>query len=146
MPIGEDALANYVFQVEIDNVNLAQFKEVSGLSAEIQVIEHKENRPGGLPVVKKLPGAQKWGDVTLKRGKTNDRSWWDWIKEVQDGKIDDARRNASIVLYDYTKGEQVRWNLTNCWPSKVSVGSLQAGGNEVALEEVTLVHEGIELA
>ena len=40
MPIGEDALANYAFQIEVDGVTLAQFKEVSGLSAEIQVVEH----------------------------------------------------------------------------------------------------------
>lgn len=146
MPIGEDALGNYAWQVEVDGITLAQFKEVSGLSAEIQVIEHKENKPGGIPVIKKLPGARKWGDVTLKRGKTDDAGWWKWIKEVQDGKIDAARRNASVVLYDYERGEKARWNILNAWPSKVSIGSLQAGGSEVAIEECTLVHEGLELA
>jgi phage tail-like protein len=146
MPIGEDALGNYAWQVEVDQVTIAQFKEVSGLSAEIQVIEHKENKPGGIPVVKKLPGAKKWGDITLKRGKTDDPSWWKWIKEVQDGKIDSARRNASVVLYDYERGEKARWNIHNAWPSKVSIGGLQAGGSEVAIEECTLVHEGLELA
>ena len=143
MPIGEDALANYAFQIEVDGVTLAQFKEVSGLSAEIQVVEHKENKPGAIPVIKKLPGAQKWGDITLTRGKTNDASWWGWIKEVQEGKIDAARRNGSIVLYDYERGEQARFNFANGWPSKVSIGSLQAGGNDVAIEEMTIVHEGL---
>jgi phage tail-like protein len=143
MPIGEDALSNYAFQIEVDGVTLAQFKEVSGLSAEIQVVEHKENKPGAIPVIKKLPGAQKWGDITLKRGKTNDASWWGWIKEVQEGKIDSARRNGSIVLYDYERGEQARFNFANGWPSKVSIGSLQAGGNDVAIEEMTIVHEGL---
>src|ERR1044072_962038 len=95
MPIGEDALSNYAFQIEVDGVTLAQFKEGSGLSAEIQVVEHKENKPGAIPVIKKLPGAQKWGDITLKRGKTNDASWWGWIKEGQEGKIDSARRHGS---------------------------------------------------
>jgi phage tail-like protein len=144
--IGEDALGNYAWQIEIDQVVIAQFKEVSGLSTEVQVIEHKENKPGGIPVIKKLPGARKWGDITLKRGKTDDAGWWKWIKEVQEGKIDGARRNASVVLYDYERGEKARWNITNAWPSKVSIGSLQAGGSEVALEECTLVHEGLELA
>lgn len=146
MPIGEDALSNYAFQIEIDGVTMAQFREVSGLSSEIQVIEHKENRPGGIPVIKKLPGARKWGDISLKRGKTDDPAWWKWIQEVQEGKIDAARRNGSVVLYDYERGEIVRWNFTNAWPSKVSIGSLQAGGNEVAIEECTLVHEGLEVA
>jgi phage tail-like protein len=144
--IGEDAIGNFAYQIEIDRVTLAQFKEVSGLSAEIQVIEHRENRMKGIPVIKKLPGAQKWGDIVLKRGKTDNPAFWKWIKEVQDGKIDGARRNASIVLYDYERGEQARFNIINAWPSKVSVGNLQAGGSEVVLEECTLVHEGIQVA
>jgi phage tail-like protein len=146
MPIGEDALGNYAWQIEIDGLTLAQFKEVSGLSAEIQVIEHKENKPGGLPIVKKIPGAQKYGDIVLKRGTTDDDQFWSWLKEVREGRIDSARRNFSIVLYDYEYGEKVRFNFTNGWPSKVSVNQLQAGGSDVAVEECTIVHEGLELA
>jgi phage tail-like protein len=146
MPIGEDAIGNYAFQVEVDGVTIAQFREVTGLSSEIQVVEHKENKPGGIPVIKKLPGARKWGDITLKRGKTDDPGWWKWIKEVQDGKIDSARRNGAVVLFDYERGEKARYNFINAWPSKVSIGSLQAGGSEVIIEECTLVHEGLELA
>jgi phage tail-like protein len=146
MAIGEDAIGNYAFQIEIDGVTIAQFREVSGLSTEIQPIEHKENKVGGLPVIKKLPGVMKWGDLVLKRGKTDDAAFWKWIQEVQDGKIDSARRNGSVVLFDYEHGEKVRFNFTNAWPSKVSIGSLQAGGSEVAIEECTIVHEGLELA
>lgn len=146
MAIGEDAIGSYAYQIEIDNVALAQFKEVSGLKAEIQVIEHQEMKPKGIPVLKKLPGAKKWGDITLKRGKTDSPEFWKWIKEVQDGKIDTARRNASIVLFNYERGEQFRVNILNAWPSSVSMGSLQAGGSEVLLEECTLVHEGLEVA
>ncbi|HLL64129.1 MAG TPA: phage tail protein [Micromonosporaceae bacterium] len=145
MPIGEDAIGNYAYQIEIDRITLAQFKEVTGLTAEIQVIEHRENKAKGIPVIKKLPGARKWGDITLKRGKTDNPAFWHWIKEVQDGKIDSARRNASVVLYDYERGEKARFNIINAWPSKVSVGSLQAGGSEIIIEECTLVHEGLEV-
>ncbi len=143
MPIGEDALAGYSFSVEIDGVMVAQFKEVSGLSAEIQTIEHRENTLKGLPVLKKLPGAQKWGDLTLKRGRTDSTALWDWIKQVQTGDIDGARKNGSVVLYDYKHGEVSRFNFQNGWPSKVSLGSLQAGGNDVLVEECTITHEGV---
>jgi phage tail-like protein len=142
MPIGEDALAGYHFSIEIDGVAIAQFKELSGLSAEIQVIEHRENKVKGLPVLKKLPGAKKYGDLTLKRGRTDNKALWDWIKKVQDGDIDGARKNASVVLYDYKLGETSRWNILNAWPSKVSVGALQAGGNDVLVEECVITHEG----
>jgi phage tail-like protein len=147
MPIGEDALAGYTFSIEIDGIEIAQFKEVSGISAEIQTIEHRENKKGGLPLMKKLPGARKYGDLTLKRGRTNSKALWDWLKKVQDGNIDDARKNGSVVLFDYTKqgaGTEVsRFNFLNAWPSKVTIGSLQAGGSDVLLEECTITHEGI---
>ena len=65
MPIGEDALGAYNFQIEVDGVTIAQFKEVGGLSVEIKVIEHEEVTPGGKPVIKKIPGPKKWGDLTL---------------------------------------------------------------------------------
>jgi phage tail-like protein len=146
MPIGEDALAGYHFSIEIDGVSIAQFREVAGLSAEIQTIEHRENKPGGLPVLKKLPGAQKFGDITLKRGRTDSYELWNWLKTVHDGKIDDARKNGSVVLFDYANGEKGRFNFTNGWPSKVSLGSMAAGGNDVLVEECTITHEGLAVA
>ena len=127
MPIGEDALAGYRFSIEIDSVTIAQFREVSGLTAEIQTIEHRENNPKGLPLLKKLPGAKKFGDLTLKRGRTDSNDLWTWLKKVQDGDIDGARKNGSVVLYDYKGGEKSRFNFLNAWPSKVSLASMQAG-------------------
>jgi len=141
-----DALGAYNFQIEVDGITLAQFKEVSGLSIEIKVIEHEEVTPGGVPIIKKIPGPKKWGDITLKRGKTEDKGWWDWINTIHQGNISSGRRNGSIVLYDYALGEKSRWNFLNAWPSKVSVSGLKAGGSEVVVEECTLVHEGLEFA
>ena len=86
LPSPEDALAGYSFSIEIDGVTIAQFKEVSGINAEIQTIEHRENKKGGLPIMKKLPGAKKYGDITLKHGKTDSKAVWEWLKTVQDGK------------------------------------------------------------
>jgi phage tail-like protein len=144
MAIGEgDALSGYAYSIEIDGTLVAQFKEVSGISAEIQAIEHRENKKGGLPVLKWLPGAKKYGDITLKRGTTNSKDLWMWLKKVQDGDIDGARKNGSIVLYDYKHGEVARFNFLNAWPSKVELGALNAGGNDVNMESVTIKHEGI---
>lgn len=143
MPIGVDAISGYNFSIEIDSVTIAQFREVAGLEAEITTIEHRENSTKGLALMKKLPGTRKYGDITLKRGRTDSNDLWTWIKTVQDGKIDDARKNGSIVLYDYSGTEKSRFNFINAWPSKVSLGSMQAGGSEVLLEECTITHEGI---
>ena len=56
MPIGEDASRTTRTRSRSTASRIAQFKEVSGLCAEIQVIEHQENKPKGIPVMKKLPG------------------------------------------------------------------------------------------
>jgi len=146
MAIGDDAFSSSMFSVEIDNVTLIQFKEVSGLKIEVAVIEHQENKTKGLYFTKPVPGVRKNNPVTLKRGLTTSNAFMMWIKEVQEGKIDSARRNASIVLTDYDLTEKFRVNLLNCWPSALSISGLQAGGTEIAVEEVTLVHEGLELA
>lgn len=146
MPIGEDSIAGYTFKIEIDDhQEIAQFKEVSGLSSEIQVIEHRENTIAGKEVIKKLPGQKKAEPITLKRGTTDSPKLWEWHKKVMEGKIDEARKNASIVLFDYAGGEIRRFNLTNCWPSKVSIGALQAGSNDILMEECVIVHEGVTL-
>jgi phage tail-like protein len=146
MPIGEDAIAGYTFKIEIDGEIIAQFKEVSGLSSEVSVIVHRENNLTGKAVEHKLPGPPKFGDITLKRGKTDNKTIWEWHKKVTEGKIDEARKNFSIVLYDYAGAEICRYNFVAGWPSKASIGSLQAGGSDVLMEEVTIVHEGVEVA
>lgn len=145
MTLGEDAIAASLFEVTVQGVTIAQFKEASGLGIEISVIEHQENKPGGIPVLKKLPAAQKFNDVTLKRGMTKDAGWWEWLTAVQNGDIDGARREASVILMDYLRNPVIQFNLFGCWPSKLTLGSLQAGSTEVAIEEVTLVHERVEV-
>lgn len=139
-----DALTNNIYQVEIDGISLGQFQEVGGISIERSVIEHRATLPGGQEVIRKLPGPVKYGDVTLKRGMTDDSSLYDWIKEVVEGKVDSARRNGSIVEYDTQYSEVARWNFTNAWPQKWEAPSHKANANEIAVESVTLTVESIE--
>lgn len=143
MPIGIDPIASYAFHVEIDSLTIAQFKEVEGLSISVGVIEHKANKLLGQPIMKKLPGSVKFEDLVLRRGKIADPAFWTWIKLVQDGKIDEARKNGSVVLYDYARGEVSRFNFEAGWPSRVEVGKLQAGSDTVLLETVTITHENL---
>jgi phage tail-like protein len=147
MPLPEgDAVASHLWQLEIEGVSIAQFKEVSGVSSEIGVIEHRENKAKGVSVLKRLPGLVSGGNVTMKRGKTEDKTLWQWFKQVEDGDVAGARKNGSVVLYDYAHGEIARYNFVNAWPSKVSLGALAAGSSDVLVEECTLVHEGLTLA
>ncbi len=91
--------------------------------------------------MKKIPGRMKWGDITLKRGMTDDMDMWKWRQLVEEGKIDEARKNGSIVMFDQKGSEVARWDLINAWPSKISGPTANAGSNEIAIEELTVCHE-----
>ena len=97
-------------------------------------------------IIRKLPGAMKWADITLKKSIDHKKDLWDWRRQVEQGEIDDARRNGSIVLFDSTAKEVARWNFFDGWPSKWKGADLNAGENNVAVEEITITHEGLERA
>jgi phage tail-like protein len=141
-----DPLVNYSFFVEIGQVTVAQFKECSGLSMVVSVVEHRSNQIGGQPLLQKLPGSVHYDDIHLSRGKVADPAFWTWIKKVQDGQIDAARTDGSIVLYDLAHGEVSRFNFFSGWPTRVEIGKLAAGGDQVLIESVTIAVERIEHA
>jgi phage tail-like protein len=95
--------------------------------------------------MKKLPGTVRFEDIILSRGKVSDAAFWTWIKQVQDGAIDAARKDGSIVLFDYAHGEVSRFNFKQGWPCKVEIGKLQAATDTVLLETVTITHEQLEV-
>jgi|ERR1700674_356433 len=139
-----DAIAGYHFSIEIDGVSIAQFQEVSGIVSEVDVIELKENTKDGKYILHKLPGNRKPPSITLKRAKNSSTDMWDWHQKVYQGKVADARKNGSVVLYGYDHAEVSRYNFVNAWPSKVTMSALKAGSNEVLMEEVTIVCEELE--
>ena len=137
-----DPFASFNFKLEIEGITVAGFSEVTGLNQESNVIDYREGQEGITP--RKLPGLNKFGNITLKRGISPDLSVYNWRKTVTDGDIE--RRNASVVLHNEKHEEVVRWNLVNAWPSKYVGPDLKANANEVAIETVELTHEGVERA
>ena len=140
----EDPLVGCQFSLEVQGVITGYFTEVSGLGSEHEVVEHKVVDESGHDLVMKIPGRLKWTDITLKRGITSVMDVWDWRKQVEDGDVQGARKNGSIVMYDQSYSQVARWNFANAWPSKVSGPSLNAQNNEFGIEEMVIVHEGIE--
>ena len=68
---------------------------------------------------------------------------WEWRKLVEDGDVEGARRDGSVVMFDQHLKEKARWNFMQAWPSKISGPTPKAEGNEITLEEITIVHEYI---
>jgi len=136
-----DPYANFNFLVEIDGVITAGFSEVSGLTADTNVIEYRE---GDDPIhVRKLPGLIHFSNITLKRGITKDLSLWNWFNTVLKGTV--QRASGSIILLDAARNPVLRWTFVNGWPCKWKGPHLDGKTSEVAIEELEIAHEGIAL-
>lgn len=139
----EDPLVGYHFAVDIQGVISGYFTECSGLGSEHEVIEHNVTTEKGQEVVLKLPGRLKWSNITLKRGITSSMDVWNWRKQVEDGDVEAARRDGSIVMFDQNLKEVARWNFERAWPVKVSGPSPKSDSKEISIEELTICHEYI---
>jgi phage tail-like protein len=139
-----DPFVSYQFELDTSGTIAGYFMEVSGLSSENEVVEHKVVDPTGKETVQKIPGRIKWENVTLKRGMTDTMDMWDWRALVEQGKMKDARKACTIKMYDRDYELAASWSLVNAWPSKISTPGLKTDGNEVVVEELTLVHEGLK--
>ena len=132
------------FGVEFQGQVVGAFRECSGLGSENEVVEYKASGPKGEFIIKKVPGRMKWNNITLKRGITDAMDMWQWRKMVEQGDVASARANGSITMMDTTGKPIAKWTLLNCWPSKLTGPAGKADGNEVAVQELTLTHEGYE--
>jgi phage tail-like protein len=140
----QDPIVSAWFAVEFQGQIVGAFRECNGLGSENEVVEYKASGPKGEYIIKKVPGRMKWNNITLKRGITDAMDMWKWRKMIEEGKIDDARKNGSIVMFDQQGKELARWNLVNAWPSKLTGPAADATKNEVGIEELEITHEGYE--
>ena len=138
-----DLNTNFSFSLEVDGIIMASFRKCSGIESETETIEYKEATKDGQMIIRKVPGAMKWSDITLERRIDSSKDLWEWRKTVIEGDIDGARRNGSIVAKDSKHKEVARWNFTAGWPSKWTGAEFDAGSNDIATEKVTITHEGL---
>jgi phage tail-like protein len=135
-------LVKFHFQVEWGGTKIG-FTEVSGLDVETEVIEY---RHGASPEFSKtkMPGMQKYSNITLKRGSfQSDNEFYQWWNTVKLNTIE--RRDLTISLLNEEHEPLIVWKVKNAWPLKVQPTDLKSDGNEVAIETLELVHEGLTM-
>lgn len=138
-----DPLPASSFYLDISGKITGTFRECNGLGSESEIMEHKAVGGNGQVVIYKIPGNVKYENIVLKRGVTDDMQVWDWRKKVEDGKVEEARMNGTITMFDQTNAPLAEWTFENAWPVKVTGPALNAGGNEIAVEELHIAHEGM---
>lgn len=133
----------FSFRVNFGDMDI-MFQEVTGLSSETQVIEYRAGNSKTFSTVK-MPGIQKFGNVTLKKGMfKGDKALWDMYNKVKMNTFE--RKTVTISLLDEAGATAMSWTLTNAFPSKITVTDMKADGNEVAIETMELAHEGLTLS
>ncbi|MGH2578713.1 MAG: phage tail protein, partial [Actinomycetota bacterium] len=121
----------------------------SGLESATDHTEVTQQMKDGKTYITRVPArhVNKPGTLTLKTKSVGaTEALWKWRKEVVDGKIEGARRNGSIVIYDHEMAELGRWNFVGGWPSKLSLGSLSAGSNDAVDVELSIEYESMQPA
>jgi phage tail-like protein len=122
----------------------AGFQECSPISMQVQVAEYrngnwKENNPI------KITGLAKAADVTLKRGIIGSLGLYNWLDQIRNGD-ENALRTVTIQLQSEDHTQVVlTWKLLRARIVKYSSGPLDARGGDVAMEELTLAYERLEM-
>jgi phage tail-like protein len=122
----------------------AGFQECSNIGMEVTVAEYrtgnmKENS------VQKITGMNKMNDVTLKRGVIGSLDLYKWLDAIRNGD-QTAFRTVIVSLQneDHTKVVQI-WKLLRARITKHVSGPLNAKGTDVAIEELTLAYERLQM-
>ena len=119
------------------------FSDVSGLGYEVKYAEYR-NGNEKFNTVRKVPGTHTVDEVTLKRGLVGSDDLFQWLKTVRDGSAD--ARTVTITLLDEARSPVATWTLRRAQPKKWTGPTLSAkGGGEVAMEELHLVVESIDV-
>ena len=122
----------------------AGFQEVSGLGMEVTVAEYRNGNSKENSVVK-ITGLNKATDVTMKRGIIGSLNLYNWLNQIRNGD-QSALRTVTVHLQneDHTSVVQT-WKLLRARIVKHVSGPFNARGNDVAMEEIVLAYERLEM-
>ncbi|MGZ8157261.1 MAG: phage tail protein [Methylobacter sp.] len=123
----------------------AGFQELSGIGMEVTVSEYRTGNSKENSVMK-ITGMNKSTDVTMKRGVIGSLDLYEWLHQIRNGD-QNAMRTVTITLQneDHTASVQT-WKLLRARIIKHTSGPFNAKGTDVAMEELVLAYERLEMA
>ena len=136
------------FLVDLGNGNTegpeAGFQEVSGIGMEVTVAEYRNGNERE-NAVRKITGLNKTTDVTLKRGVIGSLNLYQWLNDIRNGS-QNAMRTVTIQLQNEDHSSVVQtWKLMRARIIKHTSGPMNAKGADVAMEELVLAYERLEM-
>ena len=142
--MGGSPIPKFQFSVEIPDVGVIAFQEVSGLDVGQSVTWYRKAKsPNVAPI--KPPGTQTPGTVTMKRGVfAKDTKLFAWYKAIAENRV--KRTTVKIKLIDESGNPVMAWTLTNALPTKITSADLNAAGNDVAIESLEIEHDRLTVS
>jgi phage tail-like protein len=123
----------------------AGFQEVSGLGFEVSVAEYRNGNARDNTVMK-IPGLHRTADVTLKRGVIGSLDLYAWIDQIRNGDPKSSRTVTVMLQNEDHTGVVQTWRLVRARIVKHISGPFNAKGTDVAIEEIVLSAERLELS
>ena len=120
---------------------LAGFTECTGLEMSLETEDYHEGGNNG--TVLKFPKWMKYSEITLKKGATNRTDLFDWCYGFSQGNA--KRKDGVITLQDSRHKPYLAWGFRRGLPIKYSGPSLNAQQSAIAIESITIAHEGLFL-
>lgn len=136
-----DPYRNYRFRVVIDGIQIASFSDASVPDISVDTVGYREGTDA--PYERKLSGLVKYGNISLKKGLTDSLDLYNWHQQVVQKGAAGARKNLSLILIDEAGDDKAQWDVVEAWPIKYDPSDFSAKGNDVMVETLELVHEGI---
>lgn len=137
------------FRVEVNlpgskrRVCAAAFAEVDGLEITMQPKTIREGGNNGEQI--HLPGPVAYGQLTLKRGMTDNLDLWTWLEQTLHADGLGLRTDLDVVLFDSQgRTEAARFRLRRCVPVKLRAPGLVALDGGIAIEEMQVAYERLE--
>jgi phage tail-like protein len=124
----------------------AGFQEVSGIGMEVTVAEYRNGNERENSV-RKITGLNKSTDVTMKRGVIGSLTLYEWLNQIRNGD-QKAIRDVKVYLQseDHDAQPVQTWKLLRARIIKHTSGPLNAKGTDVAMEELVLAYERLEMS
>ncbi len=162
-----DVSPAWKFYVEVLGVIIAEFSECSGLGMEREVRRYREGGTNDFEWL--LPGQITYPNITLKRGITYNRELWRWFRwGMYDGQVWGLHTipgssiairglkmlgiivpqgtHMSIILGTVDGRKARHWDVIGAMPVKWTGPEMQAGSDQVAIEQLEIAHQGIDLS
>ena len=141
-----DPYGTYYFSLEIDGIEVAHFRECSGLKTTAEVFEIEEGGVNGY--THKRLGRSKWENIVLKYATNESLLLHNWREGYRSSSSSPSRADCSgaIVQYNNDGTEIRRYEFTQVWPVSWEGPSFNAGDSAAGIETLELAHAGITVS